>query len=203
MYGEGRRCINKMLEFSKLIIDTIKDLEGPLWPFVQDYACGGQKRRISLFRDRNKSLEDRYAQVDMFSPFAGRFVGLLLEDDSQEKGALSPRAALGRGMCPVLSNYVIDRASPPLILPIRRAVLIQCVDLERVSIRSRKLQQFRNVEEDINGLLGNRCGSVADYFLIAGTYREFRSGAAGERLRSAVKLAIDRFLTEVQAEGAA
>jgi hypothetical protein len=188
--------MSNMLIFSKLIIDTIKDLESPLWPFVQDYACGGHRRRISLFTERTKSRANRFAQVDMFSPFARKYVGLLLEDDSQKKGALTPRAAFGRGIGPICCNFVIDGKSPAMILPIRRAVLIQCIDLDRVSDKSSKRRQFENVEKNVRGFLGNGCGSIADYFLIAGTYPDFTNGLARERLRDAVKLAIDRYLNE-------
>jgi hypothetical protein len=185
-----------MIDFSCLLFEVIKDLERPLWPFLRDYACGGDKRRLSLFRARTKCSQLRYVQADLAIAFAQRYVGLLLEDDAQKTNTLTPKALFGKAFATINSNYLIDKNSPPLTLPITRAVLVQCIDLDRLSKRSRKLEQFRFIEEDVNGSLGNACGAIANYFLIAATHSEFRNGAAGERLRAAVGLAINRFLHE-------
>jgi hypothetical protein len=203
LYGRASNCTKGMLDFSCLLYDVIKDLEGPLWPFLRDYACGGDKRRLSLFRDKTKCSELRYTQADLAIPFAERYVGFILEDDAQKKNALSPKALFGNAFATINSNYLIDKNSPPLILPITRAVLVQCVDLERVSKRSRKLEQFHYIEKDVNESIGNGCGAVARYFLIAGTHRDFREGPAGERLRGAVQLSIHRFVNELHVEDGA
>ena len=151
--------------------------------FIWDAACGGSQW-VSLFRAPTKSRGGRYACADA-ALILDSSVRLILEIEEAGTNGFLPTRIAGKLTTAALSHCFIasGRAQP---VPFgERVTFVQIVNGAGLKPRSRKPEQYRNMERDIQEQL-IPLGSITAYRLIVGDAPAFESGDAGDELRRTV-----------------
>ncbi len=152
--------------------------------FQWDKACGGSQW-VSLFRDAGKSRASRYACADGVL-ILDSTVRLIIEIEEVGPAGFLPARLTGKLTTSALSRYFIASGSAPAVPFANRVTFAQIVNTEALKERSRKPEQYVNLEQDIRATL-LPFGSVSEYQLITGNSADFTSGAAGQRLLRLVR----------------
>src|SRR5207248_1420705 len=88
----------------------------------------------------------------------------------------------GKLFMSALSNYYIPAGSALPIPLAQRVSFVQVLNIAGLKPRSRKPDQYRNIERDINDRI-LPVGSITDYHLLLGNADAFRSGDPSKSAR--------------------
>jgi hypothetical protein len=170
-------------------ISGVLDIDVAPGRLVWDPACGGSQW-ISLFREPMKSRGARYACADAVL-IADSSVRLILEIEEAGTNGFLPTRIAGKLTTSALCQYFIPRGRTEPVPFSEHVTFVQVVNAAGLKDRSRKRQQYQNMEEDIRNRL-MPMGSIRAYHLIAGNADEFQSGNSGDRLRKILECATNR-----------
>ena len=156
--------------------------------FVWDQACGGSSQWISLFREGTKSRGARYACVDAVV-VVDPSVRLILEIEESGANGFLPNRILGKVTTSGLCRFFIAAGEAHAVPFGEPVTFLQIVNTAGLKSRSRKVEQYRNLERDIRDRL-LPIGSIGAYFLIPGDADAFQTGTAGDDLRRIIRSAV-------------
>ena len=164
----------------ELISDAFLELE-----IVKDPACGGDQL-VSLFCNEQKSRKTKYADVDMVILKDGR-VKVIIEIEESD---IRPVYICGKFLVSALSNYFIhDRYG---VVEMDDSVLfLQILDSSKLKHdRTSKLEQFKNLEKSIQGVIPLKGSSIDSYRIFYGDISEFTDGEVKNELIDCIRGAL-------------
>jgi len=119
-----------------------------------DKACGG-KQQIPLFLDE-KNRENNFCKVDAILIREKEVIAVIEIEESKD----DPTIIFGKCFTTAMSNYYIGNEDN---MKIWLAKFIQIIDTKTLEKHSRKIEQFKLIEQEINKHL---CGNVNSYKII-------------------------------------
>jgi hypothetical protein len=172
--------------FHKTICSVLNGNNGDLSPdrFIWDQACGGSQW-VSLFRGVARSASERYVCVDAVLVVGG-YLRLILEIEERSENGFLPTRICGKLTAAALTRGFIEPSGKQALTFGTQVTFVQIVNTAGLKQRSRKLTQYRNIENDVRERL-IPLGPITEYRLIAGDSDDFMFGQAGDALQGVVK----------------
>lgn len=123
---------------------TIENLE-----IINDPACGGNQH-IPLFLSSTKSNDTKICNVDCLMIYKNQIKVILEIDESNVK----PTHVLGKFMTSAISKYYIhDNSNNEPVEMSENVLFIQILSSKKLKPKSKKPEQWSNIENRINAIL--------------------------------------------------
>jgi hypothetical protein len=152
-----------------IVARTVSEFQGCRAVFAPE--CSG-RTRLQLFSEERRSRARTYCWTDLCVIGPTSTVDAVIE--IEQSGTPTPAKVCGKLVPVALSRFLAHNTGRPILLNPRIA-FIQVINTGRVKPASKKIIQYRNMQEDLRRLLP--IGRVAEYSLIAGTIADFADGA--------------------------
>jgi len=125
---------------------------------ILDPACGGDQN-IPLFKNEIKSNATEYCNVDIMIIKNDR-VKIIIEI---EEANIKPTQICGKLLTSALSNYYSKKNSNKSIEMDDNTYFIQILDTTNLKEKSKKEEQFKNIEKSIQNILPVRNSRIRNY----------------------------------------
>ena len=171
----------------ELVGEAVAGAELVGYTVLRDTACGGDQH-LPLFCSELKSFATQFCNVDLVilgpSPPGDGYdkVKVVLEI---EEANVKPVQVFGKFFSCALSSYFIHEIANNAPVPMADSVLfVQILDTSKLKKdRTAKMEQWRNIERTIQGVIPIKGSPFDHYKLFFGDNRDFAvNGAARETL---------------------
>jgi hypothetical protein len=135
---------------------------------IIDPACGGNQN-IPLFLTKQKSNETEICNVD-FLLVQNNQIKVVIEI---EEANVKPTQILGKLMTSVIARYYIHKNNNCKEIPMAEDVcFVQILDTSKLKPHSKKINQWTNIETEINRFLPKLNSNITSYKLFSGKHNE-------------------------------
>ena len=132
---------------------------------LKNYDCGGNQR-LPLFVNNIKSPETETCNADMIfikNVDEQKTVRVIVEIEESD---IKPSKLCGKFMAAVLAKNYIHELHCNHTVPVDdEATFVQIIDTSKLTRESNKLEQFRNIEKAIQGMLPLSGSNIKNYKL--------------------------------------
>lgn len=173
----------------KRIGDLLDNISG--CEVIKDSACRNPSEKggaVPLFFSKNKSHENKYCNVDLLL-LKNNAVKVIIEIEESD---IPPIKICGKFLASALSQYYIHEShSNKLISMDHNSVLfVQVIDQSKLKEKTKKINQFKNIEKSIKNILPIKGSKITDYKLFCEDFEDIKK-REGKKLLKYIKSFVD------------